>query len=336
VVLEEPQRALLLGEGGRQAASDGGDVAGEQLVGQRLVVAAVEALGHQLRFPPPVGLRDQVQGGVGRPHGRDDLRPERPRPGRADPLPPRALGDVVEEQHGHVHAHPVAAVPERPQRRRRETAGRRGEGVELDHVGPGRQVRVASAGEDPSAHTQERLGGHGEISGGAGDGDLRVGRQPGVLDGDVVGDEVEHEALPSACELGPGDGEAGVAAEVLVDDVGTDGVRGAGHVGVGQVRHQLAGLVRPHLVGPVGGVGLRCQTPMSQTASVPGGRTASQASSGTVASVTRRPSSRPSSSSQTQVSISTTTGSTGQPCGVRLSRRAAGTGRRSAPRSPTS
>jgi hypothetical protein len=50
--------------------------------------------------------------------------------------------------------------------------------------------------------------------------------------------------------------------------------------------------------------GLRSQTPISHTASIPAGVTSSQADSGTSASVTRRPAARDSSSSQIAVLIS--------------------------------
>src|SRR6185437_10791281 len=59
--------------------------------------------------------------------------------------------------------------------------------------------------------------------------------------------------------------------------------------------------------------GLRCHTPISQTASTPAGVTASQSDAATSASVSRRPAARDSEVSQTAVLTSYITGLAGHP-----------------------
>ena len=60
---------------------------------------------------------------------------------------------------------------------------------------------------------------------------VRSGAEPGVIGGDVVGDEVDDEAGASCCERLAGGQEAVASAEPFVDLVAADAVGGPDHVG---------------------------------------------------------------------------------------------------------
>ena len=75
---------------------------------------------------------------------------------------------------------------------------------------------------------------------------LRVLGRPPVVGRDVVRHEVEDQRDAPIGQRRPSDGESGIAAEVLVDDVVADAVRRPDDVGVGAVGQRLA-LGRRHV-----------------------------------------------------------------------------------------
>ena len=147
------------------------------------------------------------------------------------------------------------------------------ERVELHHVRPGREVRVPAVGEDPVTDLDERA--RVRVPGPAavpGDEQLRPVGHPGMVGGDVVGHEVQDQPHPAGGQRGPGRGQPVRSAQVVVDDVVADAVRAirrrppvASRAGRRRRRPVRSGLARAMAMP----AGLRCQTPISQTASNP-------------------------------------------------------------------
>ena len=182
--------------------------------------------------------------------------------------------------------------------------------VELQHLGPRREVRVAATGDDRIADGEEAAGrGRGRrpcrarTTPGArrptgGRGRRGWARSRGSGRRPVAASAARAAASPAS------------PPSVVVDDVVADAVRRADDVGIGEVgqRRALAagscGSVRA-IAAPAG---LRAHTPISQTASTPAPATSSHTSSGTSPSVTGRPRASARSCSQTHVKISWTSG----------------------------
>ena len=93
------------------------------------------------------------------------------------------------------------------------------EGVELEHVGPGRKVRVAAAGKDLSPDSNERGGVFAQVLVVSLNEILGMRGRPGMVGGHVVGHEIEDQPQASLREHFAGSREPRGTAEVLVDDV---------------------------------------------------------------------------------------------------------------------
>ena len=150
------------------------------------------------------------------PNAGDRRRPKRRIDGgrsvrRQPAIAPGALEHFGQDQHGHVAAHTVALFGDR-----HELVGHRGPQarlsiVQLEHVGPTGKIGIAAVGENPrpggggNAAIVRRLA--GQILFGAGDIEFRVRRGPGMIEGCVIGDEIEHQPRrrghPIAGENGP-------------------------------------------------------------------------------------------------------------------------------------
>ncbi len=148
----------------------------------------------------------------------------------AGALAPRAGERVVHHEHRHVAAHAVALVGDPPERLDHRRPQRGGEGVELDDVGPRREVGVAAVGQHTPGDVDERSGVGGEVLRRALHEALRVRRRPWVVRCHVVRDEVEDQTESPPGEGGPGGGETRTAAEGAVDLVVPDAVRRPDHV----------------------------------------------------------------------------------------------------------
>ena len=137
--------------------------------------------------------------------------------------------------------------------RRRGAAAAGARGVELQHLRPGREVRVAPAGDDGVADGEEAVGVGGEVLGRAAHEVL------GVLDRPAGGRAPRGWARSRASAPTPRSASSaraaarpGVAAEVGVDRVVADAVGGADDVVVGDVgQRRRAG--RPPSPGCVAG-----------------------------------------------------------------------------------
>src|SRR5437899_286166 len=99
--------------------------------------------------------------------------------------------------------------------------------VELDHVGPGGEVRIAAPGEyrrtvlrvqlpEALRVARQRLGGSLDV-------ELRPGETPGVIRSGVIGYEVEHQSQSAAAQAVTQPQQGVAATEVGVRRVGRDG-----------------------------------------------------------------------------------------------------------------
>ena len=161
---------------------DAGSPVHEPVV-EALVVAGVEALLDEARLEVPVGLGPEREAGVPRPHRADDRRPVAPtavgrrrRPAARSPhvrTKTSSSTSIAMSQRTPSHRSAidstVAAAASRT-----SGPGR----VELQHLGPGREVRVAATRDHRVADGQEagRVG--GEVVGRAAHEPLRVLRAP--------------------------------------------------------------------------------------------------------------------------------------------------------------
>ena len=240
VVLDEANGASLHGGIRSQMGPHlaGRRTADEEVV-QPLVVAGIEALVEQHRLEVPVGLGPEHEVRADRSRRTDHRRPVAAasvgcRASRRT-IAPRAVEHVVEHQHRHVTAQPIAAIGEPgdelggggPQRGTRR--------IELEHLRPGGKVRVAAAREHSLVDLQERRRITLEVVPRAVDEQLRPTPHPRVVRCDMVGDEVEDESHASRRQCCSGHRQRLVATEARIDDVVADAIRGADHVGVRRV-----------------------------------------------------------------------------------------------------
>ncbi len=77
---------------------------------------------------------------------------------------------------------------------------------------------------------------------------LRMRLHPIMVGRDMIGDEVEQKAHPTPGQLGPGSCESVGTAELWINTITADAVRGADDVRVGGVGQQLTHLVTNRLV----------------------------------------------------------------------------------------
>jgi hypothetical protein len=192
VVLEEPGHAVLDVDLGPEVVTHGAGVSVPEPVVEPLVVGDVEALLLQLPLEVPVDLGHQHHRRVPVAQPGDRRRPERL--GAAAPGP---LEDVRQDQHGHVAADAVAPVGDREQGVGHRLLDRGSRVVELQGVGPAVEVRVAAVGEDAATEAGEVLRPAREVLLGPLDEELGVLVDPGVVERDVVGHEVEHQPQPA-------------------------------------------------------------------------------------------------------------------------------------------
>ena len=114
-------------------------------------------------------------------------------PGRqgAGPLAPGLPKDAVNQQHGHVAAHPVALAGQREQGSAEGLAEAGCKGVDLNDVRPGWKIGVPAMGQQVVSHLQKRLRGTDKILWSALDEIVRVFLNPRVVRGHVVGHQVQ-------------------------------------------------------------------------------------------------------------------------------------------------
>ena len=133
---------------------------------------------------------------------RDDRRPVvvgRPGSGAAAP---GALEDVVQHEHGHVAADAVALSGDLRDRLDHRLPEPRLKGVELEHIGPRREVGIPAAGEHLSSRLDEGRRIVPRIVGVPLNEVFGMFADPGVVRRHMVGNEVEDQpqaALARAC-----------------------------------------------------------------------------------------------------------------------------------------
>ena len=215
----------------------------QQAVVEALVVAVVEAELLELALQVPVRLGRRTGSRGGRPAPRRSLRSSTPdRVCGPAALAPRPREDVVEQQHGHVAAHPVGLVPDVDQRVRRSLAQSRGERVELGDVRP----RAGSTGRDRGRSRRRRLprkptGSPARSSAVPWMKYSGWSREPRVVGSDVVGDEVDHQTHAAFGQSGPRRGQPGRPPKRAVDLVAADAVRRSEDIGLDEVRRARRG-----------------------------------------------------------------------------------------------
>src|SRR5207249_3023526 len=115
--------------------------------------------------------------------------------------------------------------------------------VELDHVEPGGEVRIATPGEHRRAvfrvQLPEALRVARQRLGSSLDVELRPGEAPAVIGSGVIGYEVEHQSQSAATQSVAESQQSLAAAEVGVRGVGRDSEGRAGDVLVLEVRQLL-------------------------------------------------------------------------------------------------
>ena len=225
MVLDEAQHFLLVRRIGQQVQTNVLGVTMLKAVVELLVVAVIEALLLKLPLKIPVGLGDELEVPVRVLDRRDQDPPVIVGRGGTRPRAPGASEDRIEHQHRHVAAHTVAL---RGDLRdgvdgRLPQSGR--QGVELQHVGPGRKERVATAGKHLSRRFDERRRFASRVVGAAANEVLGMRLDPGMVGRHVVGNEVENEAQAALAQLAPGGGEPRGSAELFIDDVAANAVR---------------------------------------------------------------------------------------------------------------
>src|SRR5438270_10694037 len=110
MVLNETHQLVLVIETSSEMQSNAFRAVAFQPVVEPLVVAIVETELHQLPFQVPIDFRQKKHVGVLEPHGGDHLAPVLFwRVPTYAPIP-RVLKDMVEQQHRHIAAYPVALL----------------------------------------------------------------------------------------------------------------------------------------------------------------------------------------------------------------------------------
>ena len=184
----------------------------------------------------PVGLGDHDEVRIAVAHGPDRVPPELASRGvtgrrRQGTTLPCVAEDVLEDQHRHVAAHPIA-----PRRHLEEEVDHGGPEsrnavVELSCVPPRREVWVAAVSEvvGPSvdAHREPAVGFRRCAVPVAMYVPVGMATDPGVVDRRVIRHEVEHQADTQARKLLSEPSQALFATDERTDLVGGDRIRGA-------------------------------------------------------------------------------------------------------------
>ena len=236
VVLDESDQPLLVVRIGLEVPTDRVGRVVDEAVVQALVVAEVEALLLQRPFHVPVRLGHEQKLGMRRLHARDQLRPVVGLGRGPGPLSPRPGEDLVGHQHRHVASKPVALRADRDQRLGHGVAQLGRESVQLHDVRPGREVRIATVGEDAAGGAEEGLGVLGELLVAAGEQAAGPGGDPRMVGRHVVRDVVEDQRQATAGERLARGRERVRPAEASVDDVVAHAIRRADHVLRSQIR----------------------------------------------------------------------------------------------------
>jgi len=230
VILDKPHQLVLITQIGQQVQPD---LLGEgvlQPVEEPFVVAVVEALLHQLPLQVPVRLGHEQEIRVVRSNGADDLAPVFAGRARSRPRTPGLFEDPGDEEHGHVTAHAVALAGDLAKRLDGGAPQPRVECVELQHVLPRREVRIAPARKDLAVRPVKLTGGAGKVGGGPADKIVRVRKDPRVVRGDVVWDKVQEQAQTPRGQRLSRRCQSLRSSQMRVDDIPPHAIRRAHHV----------------------------------------------------------------------------------------------------------
>jgi len=229
-----------MGGGGERArgraeemALDGRGVARDEAIVEGFVVGKVEAEVLEAGFEAPIDFGEEEEAGVDAADGSEGGVPELVRRLRSEgrEVGPGAGEDVVEEKHGHIATDAIAEAGNVQELVEHGAASFGPAIIELGGVAPGGKIRVFAVGEPPRAEgglLEERAG----DAAGALDEEVGAVAEPGVVEPDMVGDEIEQQfkaiGLEAAAELL----EAVHPAKGGRHLVGGDGVRRGADIGV--------------------------------------------------------------------------------------------------------
>src|SRR5262245_25846096 len=151
VVLDEPKEFLLVGEVAGEVKPYTIRITMLQTVVEPLVVTKVEPLLLQLPFEVPISLGDKEKVRISSLNHGDKVAPVFRCRLFSRTAAPRAFEDRIEQQHRHVAANAVALACDTQNGFEDGTTKLGLEGIQLQHVLPGRKIRIASACENMSS-----------------------------------------------------------------------------------------------------------------------------------------------------------------------------------------
>src|SRR5271157_475386 len=190
-----------------------------QAVIEPLVVAEVEPLLLQLPLQVPVSLGNEAEVRMRSLDGRDHFTPIldwRPLSGAAAP---GALEGRVQQQHGHVASDAIALSRNTGNRFQHRLPKPGLKPIELQNIGPCREVRIPSAGVDSSLYHNVGCRVVPGILGIPANEVLRMLGDTRVVRRHMVGHEIEEQVHAPLREFLPGNGETFRASEVFVNHV---------------------------------------------------------------------------------------------------------------------
>ena len=236
MVLDETHQLVLVIETSGKVQSNAFRVVVFEPVVEALIVTIIESDLLQFPFQVPIGFRHKKHIGMLQPHGGDYLAPVLFGRGSAHTPSPRLLKDVVEQQHRHIAAHPVALLSDRIQCLDDRLAQRWTEGVELCHILPRRKVRVAPVGNHRSARLKKCTWSLSQVFACSLHKECRVLENPWMIRRHMVGHKIQNQAQTALREHLPRYGKSIRSAEVFIHNVPVHTISRADIIGRGIVR----------------------------------------------------------------------------------------------------
>jgi hypothetical protein len=220
-----------------------------QAIVESLVVGVIEPLLLERPFEVPVDLGHEGEAGSVLAHSPCGVGPEGLRANI-----PRPFEHVGEHQHGHVAADAVALTGDFDQFRDHGVLGGWIAVIELQRVGPGREVRIPPVGEHTiaarSLDPRIVLRRASQVSFGALHVVLGVLFHPRMIQTGVVGHEIEEQPQAAHTEALAETAERRIAPELIVDGVAGNREPRARDVLLTKVGQRLLEFASPFRVGP--------------------------------------------------------------------------------------
>ena len=140
---------------------------------------------------------------------------------------PRVRENVGEHQHRHVAPHAVGVFRHLPQLADERSPHLHVAVIQLRHIGPRREKRIAAARDEPNVAIAQldrpECGGRlTECRGVSGDEPVRVVGHPGMVEPDMVGDEIDNQVHAARVQCVARRSKSGQAAHPVVGLVARD------------------------------------------------------------------------------------------------------------------